>query len=347
MKKGRAQLELPGVRPASIDAEAFAPALARRVDAPPVGDWLHEPKLDGYRLLCAVAGRRVRLWSRNAIEWTDRVPHIARAVGALGATSLRLDGELVAVAPRKRGGTDFGLLQAALTGAGDAALRYVVFDVLHVDGNDLSDVPLRERKRVLSALLARGRDDVLLEGEWREGDGAALYQRWVKAGYEGIVSKRADSRYRGGRGGEWTKVRAREAEELAVVGYTEPRGRRVGIGALLMARPIGGGRWAYAGRVGTGMGQRLLEELGRLLPGLVRKTPPVVEESLELPRAAGDLRGVRWIDPQLAIEVEHSGQGNGGLLRQPALKTLRLDKRASDLERERAADRRATRRARR
>ncbi len=328
-----ARLELAGVRATAIDNDAFEPALARRVDVPPSGAWVHEPKLDGYRLLAAVAGGKVRLWSRNGVEWTERVPQIGSSVGSLGATSLRLDGELVALAPKKGSsrGSDFNALQSALSGTGDAELRYVVFDVLHVDGNHLVDVALEDRKRVLAALLARPHDLLVQEGAWAVGDGAALYARAVADGHEGLVSKRAGSTYRGGRGGDWVKVRTRDAEELAVVGYTEPRGSRSGIGALLMGRPLVGGGWGYAGRVGTGMDTALLDRLGDLLPKLARVRPTVVEASLAVPRAAGDLRGVHWVTPKLTVEVEHHGTGNGGLLRQPSVKTLRLDKRASDL----------------
>ncbi|MEO6953421.1 MAG: non-homologous end-joining DNA ligase, partial [Polyangia bacterium] len=334
VKTGEADA-LAGARKETIDASAFAPELARATLSPPTGDdWIHEPKWDGYRLLAAVADGKARLWSRNGIEWTDRVPHVIDAIEELGARALRLDGELVALGKNgKASSTDFNALQATLTGDGRASLKYVVFDLLHADGLDLSAMPLTDRKKMLHGLLARlDAKGAIVEGEYTVGgDAKALYARYVKAGYEGIVSKRATSPYRAGRGDDWKKLRAREAEELAVVGYTDPRGSRHGIGALLMGRPRKDGGWDYAGRVGTGLGDALLSQLGERLPAMARKTPPVHEDSLVLPRDNGDLRSVHWVTPRLTIEVEHHGRGNGGLLRQPSVKSLRLDKTPADL----------------
>jgi bifunctional non-homologous end joining protein LigD len=318
----------------SIDDGFFAPELARAIESPPTGsEWIHEPKWDGYRLLCAAAHGKIRLWSRNGIEWTQRVPHVVEALAQIGARSLRLDGELVALHESgKVSNADFNQLQATLAGEANASLRYVVFDLLHADGLDLSGLPLLDRKRMLHALLARvTKRDVIVEGEYHANvDGTTLYRKLVKAGYEGVVSKRAASRYRAGRGDDWRKCRAREAEEVAVVGYTQPKGARVGIGALLMGRPVADG-WDYAGRVGTGLKQQLLLSLAQRLRPLERESPPVRPESLVVPRQNGDLRGVHWVTPKLAVEVEFHGRGKGGLLRQPSVKTLRLDKRAQDL----------------
>jgi len=331
------RLELPGVVTARIDAGFFEPELARRQTAPPTGaGWLHEPKWDGYRLLACVADGEVRLWSRNGIRWEERVPEIAQAVAGLGARALRLDGELIAIAKGRRSSprADFNALQAALScdADGEAHLAYVVFDLLHVDGNDLSACSLSDRKQVLSALLSREHDPILMEGRYTGGDGGKQLARALREGYEGLVSKRAAAPYRAGRSGDWVKCRARDAEELAVVGYTRPRGSRAGFGALITARPRPGGGWSYAGRVGTGMSDTVLAALKTRLARLVRKTPPVHEDSLVGPRANGDLRGVTWVEPELAVEVEYHGRGKGGLLRQPSVKGLRHDKSAADLD---------------
>ncbi len=146
-----------------------------------------------------------------------------------------------------------------------------------------------------------------------------------------MVSKRADAPYRAGRSDAWRKCRPRDAEELAVVGYTDPRGTRVGLGALAVARPLVGGTWEYAGRVGTGMSQAQLGALKTALSRRKRDTPPVTEESLVEPREAGYLRGLNWVEPELVVEVESHGRGGHGLLRQPTIKAVRKDKRASDL----------------
>ena len=317
---------------ATASSEAFAPELCLLVDVPPSGPgWLHEPKWDGYRLLTACAKKKVRLWSRNAIEWTHRVPEIVAAIEALGATTLQLDGELVAIgADGKHDAAAFNSLQAKLSGEGPAQLLYVVFDVVALDGDSLVDEPLIERKRVLRELLARSRRKVLREGQYQTGDGPALLATAVREGHEGLVSKRTDSTYRAGRSDDWRKCRPRAAEELAIVGYTEPRGSRVGIGAVVMGRRTAQGEWEYAGRVGAGLDQKKLIYLAKTLPRSARSTPPVTKASLA---AAGpDARRVHWVEPKLTVEIEHHGRGNQGLLRQPSVKAIRLDKRAADLD---------------
>jgi bifunctional non-homologous end joining protein LigD len=198
------RLDLPGERAETIDGGFFAPQLCRPVAELPRGAaWIHEPMWDGYRLLAAVAEGETKLWSQDAVEQTDRLPAVAAAIAHLGASSLRLDGELV----EERGRT-----------------RYVVFDVLHVDGVDLSGCALRDRKRILQAILARRPDPALIVAEFHGGDPGPIFEKALRDGREGIVSKRLDAPYRPGRGGDWRKLRAR-----ATAHRPAPRDERVAL----------------------------------------------------------------------------------------------------------------------
>ncbi|WNL44100.1 DNA ligase D [Dyella sp. BiH032] len=322
---------LPGARKASIAAEFFAPELCRLVEQPPRGgDWLHEVKWDGYRLLTTIADGEVKLWSRNRIEWTARVPGIVQALETLGLESARLDGELIAV---KDGHSDFGLLQQVLSGEAHSPLLYAVFDLIHLEGHDLSRVPLRERKDLLQRLIASAdTGGQLIYSAHHVGEGEqmmALAEQWK---VEGIVSKSADSPYRGGRGDDWRKAKLLQSDEFAVVGFTPGKGTREGFGSLLLGRPNAKGGWDFAGRVGTGFGSEQLRDMTKRLRRLVRRDPPVVRETID-----PLLRQATWVTPSIVVEVYFRGYGNQGLLRQPSLKAVRIDKDIADLGRPAAA----------
>ena len=316
---------LGGSRKAAIDTGFFAPELCRLVEQPPRGeDWLHEVKWDGYRLLTAVADGEVKLWSRNKIEWTARVPAIVEAVEALGLHSARLDGELIAV---KDGHSDFGLLQQVLSGESHAPLLYAAFDLVHLEGHDLSRVPLRERKDLLQRVIASvDTGGQLIYSAHHVGEGErmmALAEQW---NVEGIVSKAAGSPYRGGRGDDWRKAKLLQSDEFAVVGFTPGKGTREGFGSLLLGRPNDRGGWDFAGRVGTGFGAEQLREVAQRLRRLVRREPPVERGTID-----PLLRHATWVTPSIVVEVFFRGYGNQGLLRQPSLKAVRIDKDIGDL----------------
>ncbi|HJU38570.1 MAG TPA: DNA ligase D [Tahibacter sp.] len=308
-----------------IDNAPFAPELCVVRDAPPVGrDWLHEIKWDGYRLLATVVGGTVRLWSRNAIEWTARVPELAAAIASLGWRDAQIDGEMIVVAD---GIVDFNALQARLSAENAAPVTYMLFDLPHADGRSLRDVPLVARKALLAERIAAQPHAMLRYSEHHVGDGATVFAQAVEAGYEGIVSKRVDSGYSGRRDGDWVKVKRRASDEFVVVGYTSPKRTRTGFGALLLARPARGGGYEYAGRVGTGFDATLLRELSRALARDAVDDPPV-DTSLLTP---AERRESTWVRPTRVVEVFHQGTGAQGLLRQPAFKALRRDKSPADL----------------
>jgi bifunctional non-homologous end joining protein LigD len=319
---------------AVVKDEAFAPELTRLMKAPPAGDgWLHEIKWDGYRIVATVVNGKVRLWSRNAIEWTQKVPELADAVASLRLKSAQLDGEMIVPTGT---GSDFNALQGRLSAENKAPVLYVLFDMPYCNGRSLAERPLVERKAGLADLLGRRRSKLLAYSEHLIGHGAELYAQALRNGWEGIVSKRVDSPYRyGARNGDWVKVKARPSEEFAVVGFTRPKGGRAGIGALLLARYVGG-EWVYVGRVGTGFDDKLLRELRRQLAADVVDEPSANAELME----RKDRPLAIWVKPRLIVEVFHQGFGGQGLLRQAAFKTLRADKTPADLVAESARPKR-------
>lgn len=317
---------LKHARAMHASADFFKPALTQLRSEPPNGDdWIHEVKWDGYRILTTIASGKVALWSRNALRWDARIPDIMQAVESLGLDSARLDGELVVTDDKGR--SDFNALQKTLSGEAQHPLTYVLFDVPYFEGYDLSRVPLLERKDLLQRMLATPRKHLALSTHSR-GHGAEAMARAVAHQLEGIVSKRVDSGYHAGRSGDWVKVKRLQADEFAVVGYTPPKGSRSGFGSLLLARPDPQRQrgWIFAGRVGTGFSDRLLDETAKLLmthaskkaPARLKDVDPLVHDA-------------RWVPPTLVAEVYYRGIGNNGLLRQPSLKALRMDKSPADL----------------
>ena len=316
-------LRLAGARKAEAPEGPFQPQLARLGDHPPAGDqWVHEIKWDGYRILATVADGEVRLWSRNALDWTGKLPEIREAVAALGVTSAALDGELIAGGGTKE---DFNLLQATLSGERQGALSYVLFDLLHLDGVDVTDAPLLQRKALLQELLADPPPHLALSSHIA-GDGDAAYRLAGEQHFEGIISKRADRGYQAGRSEDWRKTKQLASDEFAVVGYTAPKGSRTGFGSLLLARPDARHGWLYAGRVGSGFTDSQISELSAMMGQGGGKQPTAY-----VPTTETDLRGATWFPPRFVVEVFYRGIGGQQLLRQASLKAVRPDKNVSDL----------------
>ncbi|WP_242108278.1 DNA ligase D [Luteimonas aquatica] len=314
--------KLPGATKAGRQAGFFEPQLAQLVEAPPDGaQWLHEIKWDGYRLVARIVDGKAELWSRNALAWTAKVPEIAAALETLGLRSAALDGELIAGGGNK---DDFNLLQATLSGDKQGVLSYVLFDLLQVDGIDIRKAPLSVRKALLARILDPAPAHLSFSSHV-PGSGAHAYGLAIDGGFEGILSKRADRPHVSGRSGEWRKTKSLASDEFAIVGYTAPKGRRTGFGSLLLARPDAEHGWRYAGRVGTGFSEAMIDDISATL-GASAKRPTVY-----VPPNDTDLRSARWFAPAAVVEVFYRGTGSQGLLRQPSLKALRPDKTPRDL----------------
>ncbi len=314
---------LAGAREAAAPTGCFEPQLARLGSSPPQGEqWVHELKWDGYRILASIRNGEVSLWSRNALDWTAKLPDIRVALEALRLHSGALDGELIAGSGSRE---DFNLLQATLSGERQGRLAYVLFDLLHLDGIDVSDAALVDRKELLRQLIDGVSPHLALSSHVDADPGLAL-RLAGEQGFEGIISKRADRPYRGGRGDDWRKTKQLTSDEFAVVGYTAPKGSRSGFGSLLLARPDAGHGWRYVGRVGTGFTDALIGELAPRLAQGGRKTPTV-----HVGETDTDLRAATWFDPRFVVEVFYRGIGRQGLLRQASLKAVRPDKDVGDL----------------
>jgi bifunctional non-homologous end joining protein LigD len=298
--------------------------LARLSERAPEGAaWLHEVKFDGYRVLLWRDGKRVRITSRGAQNWTGKLSAAVAAVRALPCTRCVLDGELVAL--DAAGGSSFQALQQTF-GNRPQDLTVMVFDLLYLDGKDLRAQTQLERKQALQRVLGRVRAP-LRYTDHIVGHGAEAAKRACAEGLEGIISKRVDAPYEEGRGGAWLKIKCVQSEEYAVVGYTRGKGARASLGSLLLGRPAAGKGWHYVGRVGTGMDDALLRELGERM----RETTSSPLSGQAPTRAR--LRGASpvWIRPELVVEVEFRGLTADGLLRQASLKGLRKDRSVTSL----------------
>jgi bifunctional non-homologous end joining protein LigD len=241
--------------------EWIRPQLTQLVQEAPDGpERLHEIKFDGYRMHARLDRGSVRLLTRTGLDWTHKYPAIAAAVSSLAVQQAYLDGELCGVGPD--GITSFSMIQDASDARTATGLVIFLFDLLHLDGEDIGARPLIERKARLAALLSHA-GPPLQYSDHQAGRGREFHAQACQMSLEGIVSKRADAAYAPGNRGLWLKVKCLHREEFAVVGWTDPEGSRPYIGALLLAYYDPDGRLVYAGRAGTGINTAELERLWR------------------------------------------------------------------------------------
>jgi bifunctional non-homologous end joining protein LigD len=319
----RSLSRIPGgrKRPMPVDLK---PQLATPASAAPAGpDWLHELKYDGYRLFARIDQGKVRLITRNGLDWTGKFPGLARAFGQLPVDTALVDGELVHLAPD--GTTNFSGLQDAIASGKTAALNFFAFDLVYRDDWDLSGASLEDRKAALAEIIPPQAQGILRYSDHQTGQGPAVLRQASSLGLEGIVSKRCDAPYRPGRGGAWLKVKCRNREEIVVIGFTDPEGKREGFGALLAGYYDPSKTLQYAGRVGTGFSAEQLVDLRKRLDTLVVRTPAVV-----LPKEA-PRKGVHWVQPELIAEVEFAGWTADNILRHASFQGLREDKSAREV----------------
>jgi DNA ligase D-like protein (predicted ligase) len=292
--------------------------------------WVFERKFDGVRCLARRDSRgRVRLLSRNDQDMSGTYPEIADAVRERGRGDLLIDGEVVAFVGHK---TSFERLQGRLgvtdpdkARATGIAVYYYVFDVLHADGHDTRRLPLLARKSVLRAAVDFG--GPLRFTPYRREAGEEAYRRACERGEEGIIAKRTDAPYVSGRSRDWLKFKCVLDQELVIGGWTEPKGSRIGVGALLVGY-YDGKTLVYAGKVGTGFGQAMLRSLAADLQ---------TREADQSPFGRGRVRerAVHWSRPELVAQIGFSEWTRDGMLRHPRFLGLRTDKDPSGVVRER------------
>ncbi|TXC71714.1 DNA ligase D [Sphingomonas ginsenosidivorax] len=291
--------------------------LCTLVDAVPTGTaWLHEVKYDGYRTLVSVANGTAKVFTRSGLDWTDKFPGIAAAAAKLPVKSALIDGEIVAF---KDGQPDFSTLKDAISTNG--AMTMFAFDLLALDGEDLTGLANLDRKARLEPLID-GSDEALRYSDHVIGAGEQLFETMCREGLEGIVSKRADAPYLGKRTKAWLKVKCIRRQEFVIVGWL-PSDKTRGFKSLLLG-VNGPDGYIYAGKVGTGFDQALMTELREKLDALARKTPTV-----DAPKAA--VRGARWVTPKLVAEVAFAETTPDGVLRHSSFIGLREDKAAKDV----------------
>jgi bifunctional non-homologous end joining protein LigD len=309
-------------------------------------DWIFELKLDGYRLLAAKSGGDALLLTRNGNDYTAVFPEIARAIKALPVESCIVDGEVVVL--DEQGRPSFARLQQRGRLSSPSSIRraavelpaaFFVFDLIAFEDFDVRALPLIRRKQLLADLVPKLGAVRYLSHIEREGE--AFMKQVETMRLEGIIAKKADAPYRAGRSSQWLKIKSDPTADFVIVGYTQPRGARSALGALQLADFVNG-KLVYAGRVGTGFSDKLLQELHARLEPIVREDPPclgpVIKDAEPRPaKAIPETKTTVWVEPQYVCEVRFREWTPDGVLRHPAFQRLRDDKAPNDCVREGSA----------
>jgi len=312
--------------PKEVQPEFLKPQLAMEATVPPEGaGWVHELKLDGYRIQARKTGDAVQMLTRSGLDWAYRVPAMAEAVARLPIGSLTLDGEVVVL--REDGTTNFADLQASFQEGARNPLTYFCFDLLHVEGRDPRGLKLGERKELLAEVLAAGDGDEIRLSEHMAGNGEEIFKRACELHAEGIVSKRAEAPYRAGRGGDWVKSKCLREQEFVVGGFTFSSDGEDRIGSLLLGY-YSEGKLKYAGRTGTGFTQKMRRMLRE------RVEPMRLAKPAFAAVPADAKRGAIWVRPELVVQVRFATWTADDLVRQAAFLGIREDKAATEVRRE-------------
>ena len=322
-----------GVGTTSRPPKWIKPQLTRLVAEAPKGDgWLHEIKYDGYRMHARIDHGRIKLLTRTGLDWSHRYKRTIQALGALMVRSAYIDGELCAL--NADGVPVFSQLQAALDEGRTNQLVFFAFDLLYLNGQNMTKLPLLKRKERLQRVF-KWEISGLRYSEHVAGDGPRFRAQACKLGLEGVVSKRGDQPYVPGDRGIWVKSKCLNREEFIVVGWTDPEGSREHIGALLLGYYTQDGRLHYAGRAGTGLKAKELKRMAQVLAPLRVSTMPLADPPPRESRFGSPLQlsKVHWVRPEVVVEVTYLTWTEENLLRQVSYQGQRDDKLASDVVR--------------
>jgi bifunctional non-homologous end joining protein LigD len=300
--------------PAPTTASAMKAVLTQERFSDP--EWIFERKLDGIRCIAIRDGGPVKLLSRNDLSLNGRYPAIASELETDPRARFAVDGEVVAFEGAQ---TSFQRL-----GHPGAAIFYYVFDILWLDGEDVRELPLRERKALLKDALSF--DGHVRLTPYRNEAGEEMFAEACAKGWEGVIAKRASSPYTAKRSKDWLKFKCEQGQELVIGGYTAPRGSREEFGALLVGHFAPDGSFRYAGKVGTGFDRATLKDLGERLRALRRDDSPFAD--------APRYRDATWVEPELVAQLGFSEWTTAGRLRHPRFQGLRFDKPAREVVRE-------------
>ncbi|MBC7379650.1 MAG: DNA ligase D [Burkholderiaceae bacterium] len=327
--QARAVIVIPAGAAKAALPDTLVPELATLVARVPTDphNWIYEIKFDGYRLLTRIEGASVHCFTRNGKDWSTRVPALAEEATKLGLASGWLDGEIVVM--NDKGLPDFGALQNAFDKARTADIIYYVFDLPYANGLDLRALPLTERRNILRVLVARHPQGNIRFSEAFAHSAQDLLGSAQRLGLEGLVCKRVGSSYTSRRSPDWIKLKTQFRQEFVIGGYTEPKGARAGLGALLLGVHDADGVLRYAGNVGTGFDEKTLHALKARLSKIHSSQSPFAE----LPAAVKGMKG-QWVKPQLLAEVSFAEWTHTGRVRHAVFKGLRDDKLAHDIIRE-------------
>ncbi|MDO8707316.1 DNA ligase D [Pseudomonas sp.] len=320
--------QLTGAHKARLP-DQLKPELATLVEKAPPGEWSYEIKFDGYRIMARIDHDEVKLFTRNGHDWTHKLPKQAEALAALGLESAWLDGEMVVA--NEQGVPDFQALQNAFESNRSGNILYYLFDMPYLNGVDLREVPVEERRVALATVLKPNKDPLLRFSDAFGEEPEALLNSACQMQMEGLIGKRLGSPYVSRRSSDWIKLKCKHRQEFVVVGFTDPQGARNAFGALLLGlHDRDSGELRYAGKVGTGFNETTLKHIYEQLKPLQVKKPAVVN-----PPTGFDAKGVHWLKPVLLAEVAFAEMTKDGSVRHAVFHGLRDDKPAEDITEER------------
>jgi bifunctional non-homologous end joining protein LigD len=312
--------------------ESISPQLATLASRPPAsGDWLWEIKFDGYRVMCRIESGQAKLITRGGHDWTEKMGTLATAVEQMPVDNAWLDGEVVVLT--ETGIPDFNALQNAFDRRSTAQLTFFAFDIPFLNGRDLREAPLSQRRELLGELIATTSSERVRFSESFTEDPESLLASACRMRLEGIIGKRADAPYRSGRSTDWIKLKCLQRQEFVVGGYTVLTGAKSGMRSLMLGVHERDGSLRFAGTVKAELRPRPLAELEKKAVALIRRKPPFYNPP---PREKD--RNFVWLEPQLVVEASFLEWTPSGEVRHPVFQGMRDDKPAAAVTEEAVVD---------